>query len=472
MQTYDTIVIGGGPAGYVAAIRCAQLGLRTACVDNWRNPEGEPSLGGTCLNVGCIPSKALLESSAQYDQIVKHLPEHGITAANVRVDVATMQARKSKIVTVLTRGIAGLFKKNKVEWLQGTGRLAPDRKVEIHGAEGSPPQLVEASHIIIATGSVPAELAEAPFDGRYILDSAGALALEAVPPRLGIIGAGVIGLELGSVWARLGASVTILEAMDNFLPAADTQIAREAFKQLKAQGLDIRLGAHVKQAGIDGQAVSVDYEDAAGGHRLQVDKLVVAVGRRPNTAGLAPEAVGLALDERGRIVVDGQCRTSVDGIYAIGDVVRGPMLAHKGSEEGVAAAETIAGMAGHVSYDTIPWVIYTEPEIAWVGRSEQDLRAEGVPCRIGSFPFRASGRALGSGHTAGLVKIVGHAQTDRILGVHIIGQHASELIAEAVTAMEFAASTEDLARIVHAHPTLSEALHEAALAVDERAIHL
>jgi dihydrolipoamide dehydrogenase len=472
MKTYDVVVVGAGPGGYVAAIRCAQLGLSTACVDQWLDPAGKPSLGGTCLNVGCIPSKALLDSSHHFHNLTHLLPAHGISVKEPKIDVAAMLARKDKVVRTLTGGIAGLFKKNKVAWLPGRGSLEAGRKVTVNGHDGKT-ETLNAGHVIIATGSVPIEIPAAPLDGDTIVDSGGALAFREVPKRLGVIGAGVIGLELGSVWGRLGSEVVLLEALPDFLAPVDRQIANEALKVFRKQGLDIRLGALVTEAKSSGQAVKVQYKNTVSDeeHELDVDKLIVCVGRRAYTGGLNPGAAGVETGAGGRIEVDGQCRTSAEGIFAIGDAVKGPMLAHKASEEGIAVAELIAGQSAHIDHGTVPWVIYTHPEIAWVGKTEVQLTAERVPFRAGSFPYRALGRAHGAGETIGLVKIIGHRKTDRILGVHIFGASASELVAEAVTAMEFHASTEDLARTVHAHPTLSEAMHEAALAVDGRAIH-
>ena len=473
MKTFDVVVIGGGPGGYVAAIRAAQLGLSTACIESWVNPAGKPALGGTCLNVGCIPSKALLDSSHQYAFIKHEASSHGINAQGATLDVNRMIDRKSRIVETLTMGIAGLFRKNKVEWLKGHARLLPDKQIEVTpvGGENTEPYLVAASHIIIATGSVPVKIPPAPVDQKFIVDSTGALAFNDVPRRLGVIGAGVIGLELGSVWSRLGAQVVILEALEDFLAAADRQIAAEAEKILRKQGLDIRLGARVTGTGSNNREVTVTFEDSGGKQQLIVDKLIVAVGRRPNTEGLGAAEAGLVVDERGFIQVDDECRTSLPDVYAVGDVVRGPMLAHKASEEGVAVAERIAGRAAHMNYEVIPWVIYTWPEIAWVGRTEAQLKAQGVEYRAGTFPFAASGRARAMGETGGMVKMLSDARTDRLLGVHILGPNASELVAEAVLAMEFDGSAEDIARTIHAHPTLSEAMHEAALAVDGRTLH-
>jgi len=474
MQNFDVVVVGAGPGGYVAAIRCAQLGLSTACVESWINDEGKPALGGTCLNVGCIPSKALLDSSHQYAHIKHEAGEHGIAVSGVSMDVNKMVARKEKIVSTLTTGIAGLFRKNKVEWLQGHGRLLPDNQIEVTpvGEGSTEKSIVSARHIIIATGSVPAKIPPASIDQDKIVDSTGALAFNQAPRTLGVIGAGVIGLELGSVWKRLGSEVIILEALDEFLPVCDRQIAHEAWKTLQKQGLDIRLGAKVTGTGTNNQQVIITYEDKDGKHQINVDKLIVAVGRKPNTEGLGAKEAGLALDERGFILVDEHCQTNLPNVYAIGDVVRGPMLAHKASEEGVAVAERITGKASQMNYEIIPWVIYTWPEIAWVGKTEQQLKDAGIEYRSGAFPFAASGRARAMGETGGMVKILGDAATDRILGVHIIGPNASELIAEAVLAMEFDGSTEDIARTIHAHPTLAEAMHEAALAVNGRPIHI
>ena len=472
MKAFDVVVIGAGPGGYVAAIRCAQLGLGTACVERWRDPQGRPALGGTCLNVGCIPSKALLDTSHHYRNLAHLLPAHGIRVEGASIDVAAMQARKDKVVKTLTRGVAGLFRKHRVEWFQGTGALLPGHRVEVRAAGGEALEVLSARHIIVATGSTPVEIPAARTDGERIVDSEGALSFTEVPRRLGIIGAGVIGVELGSVWARLGAEVTLLEALDDFLATADRDVAGAALASLSAQGLDIRLGTRVTGSKATRSGVQVTCREGEQQKTFEFDRLVVAVGRRALTDGLEPEAAGLALDAAGRIEVDALCRTSVDGVYAIGDAVAGPMLAHKASEEGVAVAEHIAGQAAHIDHGLVPFVIYTHPEVAWVGRTQADLEAAGVAFRAGTFPYRALGRARGAGDTEGMVKVLGDAGSDRLLGVHVFGAQASELIAEAVTAMAFHASTEDLARIVHAHPTLSESLHEAALAVDGRAIHL
>jgi dihydrolipoamide dehydrogenase len=471
MKNYDVIVIGGGPGGYVAAIRCGQLGLTTALVDEWLDADGKPALGGTCLNVGCIPSKALLDSSHHYHNLEHLLPAHGISIKGASMDIATMQSRKNKVVKTMNRGVAALLKKNKVEAYAGHGRLQAGNRVAI-AVHGAAEEVVAAKNVIIASGSVPIDIPVATVDGRSIVDNAGALGFDEVPKRLCVIGAGVIGLELGSVWNRLGSEVVILEALEDFLAATDHQIAREALKAFTRQGLDIRLGARVTGAKATKKGVSVKYETKEGAKALEVDRLVVAVGRRANTTDLVDAGLSLAMDDAGRIQVDALCRTSIDGVYAIGDVVKGPMLAHKASEEGMAVAELIAGHAAHIDHRTVPWVIYTHPEIAWVGETEQQLKDRGVAYRSGSFPYRALGRAHGAGETDGLVKILADANSDEILGVHIFGAQASELIAEAVTAMVFRASSEDLARTIHAHPTLSEALHEAALAVDGRAIHM
>ncbi|MDX2314221.1 MAG: dihydrolipoyl dehydrogenase [Gammaproteobacteria bacterium] len=472
MKNYDVVVIGGGPGGYVAAIRCGQLGLATALVDEWLGADGKPALGGTCLNVGCIPSKALLDSSHHYHNIAHLLPAHGITVKGASMDIATMQSRKDKVVQTMNRGVAALLKKNKVDAFSGHGRLQAGNRVAI-AIHGGSEEVVAAKNVIIATGSVPINIPVAPVDGHAIVDNVGALAFDKVPKRLGVIGAGVIGLELGSVWNRLGSDVVILEALADFLPAADTQVARDALKIFtKKQGLAIHLGARVTGAKATKKGVSVKYEDKDGSKALEVDRLVVAVGRRAFTEGLIDADVALAMDDGGRIQVDEACRTSINGVYAVGDVVRGPMLAHKASEEGAAVAELIAGQAAHIDHRTVPWVIYTHPEIAWVGDTEQQLKSNNIDYRSGSFPYRALGRAHGAGETDGFVKILADGKTDEILGVHILGAQASELIAEAVTAMVFRASSEDLARTIHAHPTLSEAMHEAALAVDGRAIHI
>ncbi|HEX6829227.1 MAG TPA: dihydrolipoyl dehydrogenase [Burkholderiales bacterium] len=459
----------------MAAIRCAQLGFSTACIDEWKNPQGKPSLGGTCLNVGCIPSKALLESSENYERALHKFSAHGIKVSGVSIDVPAMVARKDKIVDSLTGGIAMLFKKNKVTPLHGRGTLvSAGATCRIEVRDNGKTETIEARHVIIATGSVPRQLPFAPTDNERILDNAGALALTEVPKRLGVIGAGVIGLEMGSVWRRLGSEVTVLEALPGFLMAADEAVAKEALKVFtKDLGLSIQTGVKVTEIKSGKKAVSLQYENAKGLlQELEVDRLIVSVGRAPNTEGLGAQAVGLKVDDRGRIEVDGHCRTNLPNVYAVGDVVRGPMLAHKASEEGVMVAELIAGQKPHVNLDTVPWVIYTSPEIAWVGKTEQELKGAGVAYKAGQFPFLANGRAKALGETAGFVKFLADAATDRILGVHMIGPYVSEMIAEAVVAMEFSASAEDIARIVHAHPSLSESVHEAALAVDKRTIHI
>jgi dihydrolipoamide dehydrogenase len=469
-KKYDVVVIGAGPAGYIAAIRAAQNGLSVACIDEWQNKDGKNAFGGTCLNAGCIPSKALLESSELYYRAQHEFKKHGITTGEVGIDVAGMQKRRASIVRQLTGGIAGLLKANKVDGLAGHGKLFAGKKVEFTPIDGNP-ETLDAEHVILASGSAPIELGIAPFDNNFILDSWDALELDAVPERLGVIGAGVIGLELGSVWSRLGANVTIIEAMDNLLFMADRDIAKVAAKDFKQQGLDIKLGARLTGAKVSKDVVTVAYEDKSGEHTFEVDKLVIAVGRKPVTDSLLADDSGIQLDDRGFIVVDDECRTRVKGVYAIGDCVRGPMLAHKGSEEGVMVADLIVGELAEVNYDVIPSVIYTAPEIAWVGLTEEQVKASGRPYKTGSFPFAASGRAKAMEQTSGMVKIISASDDDEILGVHIIGPMAGELIAEAVLALEFSASTEDLQRTIHAHPSLAEAIHEAALAVDNRALN-
>ncbi len=469
---FDVVVIGAGPAGYVAAIRAAQLGLNTACVEKWLNDKGKPNLGGTCLNVGCIPSKALLDSSWKYHEAKELFEVHGIKTGEVTLDVPKMIERKREIVSTLTQGITGLFKANGVTLLSGSGKVLAGKQVEVNAADGSS-QIVEADNIIIASGSSPIEIPPTPLTEGLIVDSTGALEFQEVPKRLGVIGAGVIGLELGSVWGRLGAEVTVIEAVDGFLPMADQQIAKESLKIFKKQGLDIRLGCRVNGSKVNGNEVEVTYLDKDNAeHSITFDKLIVCVGRRPFTEALLDPASGVKLDERGFIFVDDQCRTVVPGIWAVGDVVRGPMLAHKGSEEGVMVAELIAGQHAQVNYDLIPSVIYTHPEIAWVGKTEQELKAAGEAYKVGTFPFLASGRALASNEPHGLVKVIASEETDRVLGVHVVGPSAAELVQQGVIAMEFAASSEDLALTMFAHPTISEALHEAALAVDGHAIHI
>jgi len=469
---FDVIIIGAGPAGYVAAIRCAQLKLNTACVDLWLNKDNKPSLGGTCLNAGCIPSKVLLESSERYQYILNDAATHGIQTKDVTLDLVTMMAHKDKVVAELTQGIGALFKANGITSFNGRGKLLAKNQVEIKTAGSDKTELIEAEHIILAPGSIPADISTVPLHEDIIVDSSGALAFQEVPASLGIIGAGVIGLELGSVWQRLGSKVTLLEAQENFLEVADEQISKEALRQYTAQCLDIRLGARVVGCDVKGKKVKIEYQYKDETHQQKVDKLIVAVGRRPNTVGLFARESGLLLDEWGYIHIDDQCHTNLPGVYAIGDAVRGPMLAHKGSEEGMMVAGLIAGHHAQVNYDIIPSVIYTQPEIAWAGKTEQALKAGGEIYRCGTFPFAASGRARASGYTTGLIKVLADAKTDRVVGVHMIGPHVSELIAQAVTAMELGASSEDIAMTVFAHPTLAESFHEAALAVDGRAIHV
>jgi len=472
-KQFDVVVIGGGPGGYIAAIRAAQLGFNTACIDEWKNAAGGPAPGGTCTNVGCIPSKALLQSSEHFHHANHHFAEHGITAKDVKMDVAKMVARKDGVVKQNNDGILYLLKKNKVSFFHGRGSFvaAKDGLYEIKVA-GAAEEVIAAKHVIVATGSNPRALPGAAFDEESILSNDGALRLGAVPKKLGVIGSGVIGLEMGSVWRRLGAEVVILEALPTFLGAADEGVAKEALKVFTKQGLKIELGVKISDVKSGKKGVTVAYANVKGeAQELAVDKLIVSIGRVANTIGLNPDAVGLKLDERGAIVVDGDCKTNLPNVWAVGDVVRGPMLAHKAEEEGVAVAERIAGQHGHVNFDTIPYVIYTSPEIAWVGRTEQQLKADSVAYKAGQFPFLANGRARALGDTTGFVKIVADAKTDEILGVHIIGPSASELIAEAVMAMEFKASAEDIARICHAHPSLSESTKEAALAVDKRTLN-
>lgn len=475
MDRYDVVVVGGGPGGYVAAIRCAQLGLETACIDEWLDADDKPALGGTCLNVGCIPSKALLDTSHHYHRLQHEFADHGIKTKGVTLDVAQMMARKDEIVKSLTGGVAALFMKNKVTWLQGHGKLLGKDQIEFtphsKGKSKAKPQIIEADNVIIATGSVPAAVDSLPLDGDRIVDSTGALSFTEVPKSLAVIGGGVIGLELGSVWSRLGSKVSVMIRRDQFLPAVDRQLADAALKELRAQGLNILLNTKTKAAKATARHVTLTIEDEKGEQELKFDRVLVATGRKPNTDGLNATEIGLQLDKRGFIVVDELCRTNLANVYAIGDVVRGPMLAHKASEEGVAVAEHIAGEFSHINYNTIPWVIYTWPEIAWVGKTSQELTKSGVNFKQGVFPFMANGRARAMGDMTGMVKILSDAKDDTILGVHIMGPNASELISEAVLAMEFSASSEDIARTIHAHPTLAEAMHEAALAVDKRAIH-
>ncbi|REC95859.1 dihydrolipoamide dehydrogenase [Kushneria indalinina DSM 14324] len=468
---FDVIVIGAGPGGYVAAIRAAQLGMKVACVEKWVNKSGKTVHGGTCLNVGCIPSKALLETSHKYVEARDEYSELGIEVSDVQMDVKKMMARKEKTVANLTGGISALFKANGVTALEGTGKLHPGKKIEVTDHDGNS-ETYEAENVVIASGSVPVEIPPAPLTEGLIVDSSGALEFQEVPKRLGVIGAGVIGLELGSVWSRLGSDVTVLEAMDSFLPVVDDQIAKETKKLLGKQGLDIRLGARVTGTDIKDNEVVVKYTDSNGEQEQTFDKLIVCVGRRPYTQSLLADGTGVELDERGFIQVDDTCQTNAPGVFAIGDVVRGPMLAHKGSEEGMMVADIIHGEKAQMNYDAIPSVIYTAPEVAWVGMSEQQAKKEGFEVKSGVFPFSASGRAMANNATEGMAKVVTDASTDRILGVHIIGQHAGELIAQGVIAMEFGSSAEDLALTCFAHPTLSEAVHEAALAVEGHAIHM
>ncbi len=490
-QTFDVVVIGGGPGGYIAAIRAAQLGNKVACIESWKTPKGEPALGGTCLNVGCIPSKALLYSSELFEEVAHHLGDHGISTSPPKLDVAAMQARKDGVVAKNTKGVEFLFRKNKITWLKGHGRFigrGPEGvQVGVHAdpaaavaagdaKDAQPTETVWAKQIIIATGSKARHLPGIAVDNKLVSDNEGALAFDAVPARLAIIGAGVIGLELGSVWRRLGADVTILEAMPAFLGACDAAVSREAAKIFAKQGLKIETGVKIEGVTTTKKSVKIKYGAPAGdkteNKELVADRLIVSVGRVPNTEGLGLDAIGLAVDERGFIPVDDHCATAVPGVWAIGDVVRGPMLAHKAEDEGVAVAERIAGQKPHIDFLTIPWVIYTDPEIAWVGQTEAQVKESGRAYRTGQFPFMANGRALGMGKSEGFVKIIADEKTDEVLGVHIIGPGASDLIAEAVMAMEFKASSEDIARICHAHPTLSEVVKEAALAVDKRTLNM
>jgi len=467
MDTFDVVVIGGGPGGYIAAIRAAQLGLKTACIDEWQGADGKPALGGTCTNVGCIPSKALLQSSENFEQAGHHFAEHGVKVKGLELDLKTMLGRKDKVVKASNDGVAYLFKKNKVTFFHGRGSFgASPSEVKINS------EILETKNVIIATGSNPRALPGAEFDEKLILSNTGALAIPDVPKRLGVIGAGVIGLEMGSVWRRLGAEVTILEALPAFLGAADEAISKEAAKVFAKQGLKIETGVKIIRVE-EKKSVKVKYTAAdSSSKNLEVDRLIVSIGRVPNVVGLNAEGVGLKLDERGFVAVDGDCRTNLPGVWAIGDVVRGPMLAHKAEEEGVAVAERIAGQKPHVDFNLVPWVIYTTPEIAWVGKTEQQLKAEGVEYRTGSFPFAANARARALGDTTGLVKFLARTKDDEILGVHIIGPFAGELIAEAAVAMAFRASSEDIGMLCHAHPSLSEAMKDAALAVDKRALNI
>ncbi|MBS3895377.1 dihydrolipoyl dehydrogenase [Silanimonas sp.] len=469
-EQFDVVVIGAGPAGYHAAIRAAQLGLKTACIDAALGKDGKPALGGTCLRVGCIPSKALLDSSRQWWNMGHIFAEHGISAPNAAIDIGTMIGRKDRIVKQFTGGIAALFKANKVSAFYGFGQLQAGRKVLVKQHDGSEITL-EGKHVILAAGSDSIELPFAKFDGTHIVDNVGALDFTEVPKRLGVIGAGVIGLELGSVWSRLGAKVTVLEGLPDFLAVVDRDVAKVAHKEFTKQGLDIRLGAKCTSSVVKKGEVHLTYTDSSGENTLVFDKLLVAVGRKAASKGLLAEGTGVQLDERGRIVVDDHCATGVEGVWAIGDCVRGPMLAHKGFEEGIAVAELIAGLPGHVNFDTIPWVIYTEPEIAWVGKNEEELKAAGIPYKVGTFPFAAVGRAVAMAEPAGFVKVIAHEETDTVLGMHLVGANVSELVHEGVLTMEFKGSADDLARICHAHPSMSEAVHDAAMALHKRAIH-
>ncbi len=472
-KNFDVVVIGAGPGGYIAAIRAAQLGMQVACIDEWQTDQGKPAPGGTCTNVGCIPSKALLQSSENFDHAAHGFAEHGIKVGGLTMDIAQMLKRKDKVVRQNNEGILYLFKKNKITFIHGKGSfgggVAGAWQIKV---SGKTEDALTAKHVIVATGSTPRALPGTPFDNKLILDNAGALAINEVPKKLGVIGAGVIGLEMGSVWRRLGAEVTVLEALPTFLGAADEAVAKEAQKVFNKQKLTMHMGVKVGKITC-AAGVTVEYTDSAGkAQTLNVDKLIVSIGRLPNTDGLNAKEAGLNIDDRGFITVDGDCKTNLANVWAVGDVVRGPMLAHKAEEEGVAVAERIAGKHGHVDFNTVPWVIYTSPEIAWVGKTEQQVKAEGIEYRTGSFPFMANGRARALGDTTGFVKFIADKRTDRILGVHIIGPMASELIAEAVVAMEFGASSEDIAMICHAHPSLSEAMKEAALAVDGRTLNL
>lgn len=471
-KQFDVVVIGGGPAGYVCAIRAAQLGLSTACIEKWVDDKGKAKLGGTCLNVGCIPSKALLDSSHKYAEAKEGFAVHGISLKSLEIDVPAMIARKEKIVNQLTSGVSSLFKANGVTSIVGLGKLLANKQVEVTAADGSV-EIIEAKNVVIATGSLPIEIPPTPLTDDIIVDSTGALEFQAVPKRLGVIGAGVIGLELGSVWSRLGSDTVVLEAQPQFLPMVDKQIAKETQKIMTKQGLDIRLGAKVTGSTIKGNQVEVQYETDNGETATETfDKLIVAVGRRPLSEKVLADDCGLVRDQRGFIEVNEFCATGVEGVYAIGDVVRGPMLAHKGSEEGVMVAERIAGQKAQLNYDLIPSVIYTHPEVAWVGDTEEILKEKGIEYKVGAFPFAASGRALAANESAGTVKVIADAKSDRVLGVHVVGPSAAELVQQGVIAMEFVTTCEDLAMMTFSHPTLSEALHEAALAANGHAIHI
>ena len=468
---FDVVVIGGGPAGYVAAIRSAQLGLKTACIEEYVDAKNNPTFGGTCLNVGCIPSKALLDSSHRYQEATSHLKIHGIEVGSVDLDIPAMMKRKNDIVAKLTNGIGGLFAANKVTPIAGRGKVLADSKVQITNIEGKK-EIIESKNIIIASGSSPIEIGSAIFNDTNILDSTGALEIDKVPETLGVIGAGVIGLELGSVWARLGSKVTVIEAMDDFLFMADKEVAKETFKDFKKQGLDIRLGCKLTSSKSLKNSVKITYENNGSSENMEFEKLIVAVGRKPNTSDIFEEDCGISLDEKGFISVNQNCQTDVKNIWAIGDVVRGPMLAHKGSEEGIMVAERIAGKHAEMNYDLVPSVIYTHPEIAWVGKNEEELKNDNIEYKVGKFPFAASGRALAVEQSVGFVKLLTDAKTDTIIGVHVFGPSAAEIVQQALISMEFGASSEDLGLTIFSHPTVSEALHEAALSVSNQAIHI
>lgn len=470
-EKYDVIVIGGGPGGYVAAIRAAQLGLKVACIEKRINKQGKPALGGTCLNVGCIPSKALLDSSWKFHEASAALAEHGIKVNKPKMDLEQMHKRKDDIVLKLTGGIGQLFKANKVEWLQGSGKLLAGKKVEFTAGDGDKTETLEADNIILASGSAPTRIPVAPLEEGIVVDSTGALEFDSVPKRLGVIGAGIIGLELGSVWRRLGSEVVILEAVDTFLPMVDRHIAKETQKQLKGQGLDIRLGARVTGTEVKSGKVTVSFSDKDGEQQESFDRLIVAVGRAPYTENLLSQDSGVTMDERGFVYVDNQCRTDVPGVYAVGDIVRGPALAHKAMEEGSMVAEIIAGEHTQVNYDAIPSVIYTHPEVAWVGKTEEEVKSTGEPYKTGMVGFASNGRAMAAGEPVGMVKFVADEKTDRVLGMHVVGPQASELVQQGVIAMEFGGTIEDLQLMVFSHPSLSETVHEAALSTDQRAIH-
>ena len=467
---FDVVIIGSGPAGYVAAIRAAQLGLNTACIEKSFDSKGKSQLGGTCLNVGCIPSKALLDSSHRYSDALNHFSDHGIEVSKPKLDIPKMMERKNKVVAQLSTGVGGLFKANKVTTIFGEAKVLNSNQVEV--LIDNKPEIIETKNIIIASGSSPINIPVAPIDQKNIVDSTGALEFLSVPKKLGIIGAGVIGLELGSVWARLGSEVTILEAMDDFLPMADHKVSKDVLKEFNKQGLNINLGCKVTSAKATAKNVKVGFKKKDSDEELTVDKLIVAVGRKPNTANLFDENSGLALDEKGFIPVNDFCETEVKNIWAVGDVVRGPMLAHKASEEGIMVVERIAGKHAEMHYDLVPSVIYTHPEVAWVGKNEAELSESGIEFKSGSFPFAASGRALATGESTGFVKVIADKKTDTILGVHAFGPSAADIVQQGVVAMEFGASAEDLGLTIFSHPTVSEALHEAAMAVNGNAIHI